>query len=460
MSRLIVVSNRLPALGKGVAAGGLAVALDAALKDKGGLWLGWSGKTSDAPGPAQVHTEGAVTYAALDLTAKDVSGYYDGISNSVLWPLCHYRADLLEYNRADMDRYMAVNGKFADALVPMLRPDDLVWVHDYHLIPLAEALRERGVQNRIGYFHHIPWPAHDLFRALPRARCFLQAMLAYDVVGLQTRADARNLREALDARRHDLEETIAPRGTRIGAYPISIDTAAFVARARRARDLPRIRELHQRFGPRDMVIGVDRLDYSKGLPERLRAFEQLLENHAGLHNRVSFLQITPASRSGIEGYDRIQQEVAERAGRLNASYGTLDWVPVRYINRAFSHSLLAGLYRLSKVGLVTPLRDGMNLVAKEYVAAQDPEDPGVLVLSQFAGAAAEMQGALIVNPHDVEEVATALARALTMPVEERRDRHAAMMRRLTAFPVAVWAKSYLADLEAAQRRVNPATDPG
>jgi trehalose 6-phosphate synthase len=184
LSRLIVVSNRLPALGKGVAAGGLAVALDAALKDKGGLWLGWSGKTSDAPGPAQVHTEGAVTYAALDLTAEDVAGYYDGISNSVLWPLCHYRADLLEYNRADMDRYMAVNGKFADALVPMLRPDDLVWVHDYHLIPLAEALRERGVQNRIGYFHHIPWPAHDLFRALPRARCFLQAMLAYDVVGL------------------------------------------------------------------------------------------------------------------------------------------------------------------------------------------------------------------------------------------------------------------------------------
>jgi len=211
-----------------------------------------------------------------------------------------------------------------------------------------------------------------------------------------------------------------------------------------------------------MVIGVDRLDYSKGLPERLRAIEQLLESHAGLHNRVSFLQITPASRSGIEGYDRIQQEVAERAGRLNASYGTLDWVPVRYINRAFSHSLLAGLYRLAKVGLVTPLRDGMNLVAKEYVAAQDPEDPGVLVLSQFAGAAAEMGAALIVNPYDVEDVANAMARALTMPVEERRDRHSAMMRRLEEYPVSVWARAFLHDLEpaTARRAVTVASDPG
>ncbi|HWL57036.1 MAG TPA: trehalose-6-phosphate synthase [Paracoccus sp. (in: a-proteobacteria)] len=462
MSRLVVVSNRLPALGKGVAAGGLAVALEAALKDKDGLWLGWSGKTSEEPGPPRLQVEGKVTYAALDLTPQDIAGYYEGISNSVLWPLCHYRPDLLEYTRADMDCYMAVNGKFADELVSMLRPDDLIWVHDYHLIPLAEALRKRGVENRIGYFHHIPWPAQDLFRALPRARSFLSAMLAYDVVGLQTRADARNLRDAVEAMRGTLEATTPPRGTRIGHYPISIDTAGFAARARRARDLPRIRDLYERFGPRDMVIGVDRLDYSKGLPERLRAIEQLLESHAGLHNRVSFLQITPASRSGIEGYDRIQQEVAERAGRLNASYGTLDWVPVRYINRAFSHSLLAGLYRLAKVGLVTPLRDGMNLVAKEYVAAQDPEDPGVLVLSQFAGAAAEMGAALIVNPYDVEDVANAMARALTMPVEERRDRHSAMMRRLEEYPVSVWARAFLHDLEpaTARRAVTVASDPG
>lgn len=463
LSRLVIVSNRLPALGKGVAAGGLAVALDAALNGNGGLWLGWSGQTAEVPGPVREHVEGPVTYAALDLTAGDIAGYYEGISNSVLWPLCHYRADLLEYTRRDMDRYLAVNAKFADALLPMLRPGDVIWVHDYHLIPLAAALRDRGVTNRIGYFHHIPWPAHDLFRALPRAKCFLASILAYDLVGLQTPADARNLRDALDAMRYDLEATTMPRGTRIGAYPISIDTASFAARARRAQDLPRIRELHKRFGPRDMVIGVDRLDYSKGLPERLRAIEQLLENHSGLHDKVSFLQITPASRSGIEGYDRIQQEVAERAGRLNATYGTLDWVPVRYINRAFSHSLLAGLYRLSKVGLVTPLRDGMNLVAKEYVAAQNPEDPGVLVLSQFAGAAAEMGAALIVNPHDVEDVANAMARALTMPVEERRDRHAALMRRLVAHPVSAWSRSFLNDLDASHRPHavrQPAAGPG
>lgn len=452
MSRLIIVSNRLPALGKGVAAGGLAVALEGALKAEGGLWLGWSGKTDDAPSDQpQMHQQGNVAYAALDLTPQDLAGYYDGISNSVLWPLCHYRADLLEYTRPAMDRYLAVNGRFADALVGLLQPDDLIWVHDYHLIPLAAALRQRGVQNRIGYFHHIPWPAQDLFRALPQSQRFLAAMLAYDVVGLQTAADARNLREALDAMRGQLETLAQPRGTRIGAYPISIDTPTFAQRARRAEHLPRIRELHQRFGPRDLVIGVDRLDYSKGLPERLRAIEHLLEHHAGLHNRVSFLQITPASRSGIDGYDRIQQEVAERAGRLNASYGTLDWVPVRYINRAFSHSLLSGLYRLSRVGMVTPLRDGMNLVAKEFVAAQNPEDPGVLVLSQFAGAAHELKDALIVNPHDVEHVSNALARALAMPLEERRARHARMMARLEAFPVSVWAQKFLADLRPVAR---------
>ena len=447
MSRLIVVSNRLPALGKGVAAGGLAVALEAALKTRGGLWLGWSGKTLDKPAKGvSLQDLGNVTYAAMDLSANEVSGYYEVISNSVLWPLCHYRPDLLEYTRTAMDLYLSVNGRFADELLDLLRPDDVIWVHDYHLIPLAQALRERGVQNRIGYFHHIPWPAQDLFRAMPKASKLLASMLAYDVIGLQTATDARNLRAALDAARPDLEASTTPRGTRIGTYPISIDTQGFSSRARRAENLPRIRELHQRFGPREMVIGVDRLDYSKGLPERLRAIEHLLENRAALHNRVSFLQITPASRSGIEGYDRIQQEVAERAGRLNASYGTLDWVPVRYINRAFSQSLLAGLYRLSKVGLVTPLRDGMNLVAKEYVAAQDPEDPGVLVLSQFAGAAAELDGALIVNPYDVADVSNAMARALDMPMDERRTRHASMMARLEAHPVAVWSETFLRDL--------------
>lgn len=446
MSRVVVVSNRLPARGKGVAAGGLAVAMEAALKDRGGLWLGWSGHVAEEPGPVTISQTGAVTFAAMDLSPAEVRGYYEGIANSVLWPLCHYRADLLDYTRDDMECYQQVNGRFADALVGLLRPDDVIWVHDYHLIPLAAALRRRGVANRIGYFHHIPWPAQDLFRALPRARQFLADMLAYDLVGLQTPTDARNLRYALEHAREQLESMTDPRGTRIAAYPISIDTAGFAARAARARELPRIRELHQRFGARDQVIGVDRLDYSKGLPERLRAFEYLLTTHPELHGKLGFMQITPASRGGIEGYERIGQEMAERSGRLNAAFGNLDWMPVRYVNRAFSQTLLAGLYRLSRVGLVTPLRDGMNLVAKEYVAAQDPNDPGVLILSQFAGAAAELSDALIVNPHDIEEVGEALVAALTMPVEERRARHAAMMRVLHANPIDAWSRAFLRDL--------------
>lgn len=455
MSRLVVVSNRLPARGKDVAAGGLAVALSAALKGGGGLWLGWSGNTTETPGPVAVSQTDGITYAALDLTEAEVKGYYEGISNSVLWPLCHYRADLLDYTRDDIECYRQVNGRFADALIGLLRPDDVIWVHDYHLIPLAAALRRHGVENRIGYFHHIPWPAQDLFRALPRSRQFLADMLAYDLVGLQTPTDARNLRDALEGARDRLAAMTLPRGTRIAAYPISIDTEGFAARAARARELPRIRDLHRRFGARDQVIGVDRLDYSKGLPERLRAFEHLLAAHRDLHGRLGYLQITPASRGGIEGYDRIRQEVAERSGRLNATYGNLEWTPVRYINRAFSQTLLAGLYRLSRVGLVTPLRDGMNLVAKEYVAAQDPLDPGVLIVSQFAGAAAELSQALIVNPHDIEEVADALATALNMSVQERRDRHAAMMQVLRANPIEAWSRAFLGDLAGRGRSDTP-----
>ncbi len=212
MSRVVVVSNRLPARGKGIAAGGLAVAMEAALKDRGGLWLGWSGQVAEKPGPLAISQVGAVTFAAMDLSPAEVRGYYEGIANSVLWPLCHYRADLLDYTRDDMECYQQVNARFADALVGLLRPDDLIWVHDYHLIPLAAALRRRGVTNRIGYFHHIPWPAQDLFRALPRARQFLADMLAYDLVGLQTPTDARNLRYALEHARARLEAMTDPRG--------------------------------------------------------------------------------------------------------------------------------------------------------------------------------------------------------------------------------------------------------
>lgn len=447
MSRLVVVSNRLPARDKGASAGGLTVAMDAALKTTGGLWLGWSGVAVENPSDEARHTtSGGVTYAALDLSPDEIKGYYDGVANSVLWPLCHYRADLMNYTRSDMEIYRAVNAKFARTLHAMLRPGDVIWVHDYHLIPLASALRAMGVENKIGYFHHIPWPAPDLFRALPRSRQFLSDMLSYDLVGLQTQADARNLRNAIEGARQHLETQAKPRGTVIAAFPISIETKAFAERARRAQNLPRIRELRERFGARDLVIGVDRLDYSKGLPERLRAIEHFLDTNPDMHGRVSMMQITPRSRSGIEGYDRISQEVAEGAGRLNAAYGTLEWLPVFYINRAFSQMLLAGLCRMARVGLVTPLRDGMNLVAKEYVAAQDPDDPGVLILSQFAGAASELTQALIVNPHDIEEVGQALVTALNMPLEERRARHAAMMQTLLGHPIAVWMQEFLGTL--------------
>jgi trehalose 6-phosphate synthase len=455
--RLVVVSNRVPLPSSSTspavpAAGGLAVALEAALKARGGLWFGWSGKTSEesaaAPQP-QCRSVGPLTYAVSDLSSKDIEQYYRGFANRTLWPICHYRLDLANLSECNAAAYFRVNELLARQLQKLLRPTDTIWVHDYHFIPMGRFLRQLGCKNRIGFFHHIPWPGPDVASALPAYQRILRCFGAYDVVGFQTEADTANFRDCIVAANAGRSANgdwceIDGRRMQVRAFPISIDSEAFAKEARAAEKSSTVKRMLASFEGRALIIGVDRLDYSKGLKQRMEAFATFLErSREAVRSRVTMLQITPKSRSEVPEYARMQRELEEEAGRINGKHGDVDWTPLRYINKSLSHSMLAGLYRMSRIGLVTPLRDGMNLVAKEYVAAQSPDNPGVLVLSQFAGAAQELKSALIVNPYDIEATAAAIARAFAMPLEERKDRWQGMMAALRANSVHDWASHFL-----------------
>ena len=455
MSRLVVVSNRVPVPDKsGTApAGGLAVALQAALEARGGVWLGWSGQScgEDAVGPLKTLRVGNIDYALTDLTERDLEEYYQGFANRVLWPICHYRLDLAEYGRREMAGYFRVNRFFANRLLPMIEEDDLIWIHDYHLIPLAAELRRQGVKNRIGFFLHIPWPAPDVFLAMPVHEEILTSLTAYDVVGFQTVHDRENFaaclaRHGLGIRLGETRFTVAERAFTAKPYPIGIETDEFSGLAKRAAETTLHKRMLQSLDGKDLIIGVDRLDYSKGITQRIDAFEKFLLRHPDSQRRVTLLQITPKSRSEVPEYEAMQRAVAEQAGRVNGALGTVDWVPIRYVNRSLRRPALAGLYRMAKLALVTPLRDGMNLVAKEYVAAQSEDDPGVLLLSRFAGAAQELKDAVLVNPYDVEGTADAIARSLVMPLEERRERFQGMIKALRANNVFTWCDTFLGDL--------------
>jgi trehalose 6-phosphate synthase len=454
MSRLVVVSNRVAPIDEGKQqAGGLAVAMAEAMQAAGGLWFGWSGEVAETPDPEpRVTTRDRLTYATLDLSQQDLDEYYNGFANSTLWPLFHYRLGLTSFSRRTYDGYRRVNARFADALLPLLHPDDRVWVHDYHLIPLGEELRRRGARQRTGFFLHTPFPAPELLVALPRHREIVRSLCAYDVVGFQTDHDVRAFANYTQIEGGGHAEPIGPEGCRIAAFgstvlvrsfPISIDTMALSSLAEANAKSETTERLVDSLVGRRLIIGVDRLDYSKGIPQRFEAFQQLLEDHPEYRGQVSFLQIAPPTRSDVPEYQQIRRELESLAGYVNGRFAEFDWVPIRYLNNGFGRTTLAGFYRAANVGFVTPLRDGMNLVAKEYVACQDPDDPGVLVLSRFAGAARELEAALIVNPFDIEGTAEALHRALSMPVEERRDRHADLMAVLTRNDIDAWRRAFV-----------------
>ncbi|MBR0683494.1 trehalose-6-phosphate synthase [Roseomonas eburnea] len=435
MARLVIVSNRVPpprAGRGGASAGGLAVALQSFVAP-GTLWFGWSGRVVDKPSgkPRVVEGQG-VSYATIDLGSDDYDRFYVGFANSSLWPLLHFRLGLMRYRREDFEGYLAVNAGFADVLLKMLRPDDMVWVHDYHLIPLAAAMRERGFTGRIGFFLHIPFVPASVLEALPPARDLLLALCAHDVVGFQTQT---HLSDFLDcARRFSgfaVEgQEVVTNGRRVRAIadPIGIDAQGFARVAARAAGTAYIQRVRESLLGRSLAISAERLDYSKGLPNRFEGFARLLARFPQHHRKISLLQIAARSREDVAEYQALRRELDRLAGDINGRFSQFDWMPLRYMTQTVARTKLAGLFRIAHIGLVTPLRDGMNLVAKEFVAAQDPADPGVLILSQFAGAAEELTHAVMVNPYDPDAIAEAMSTALEMSLEERQERHAVLRR--------------------------------
>src|SRR6516165_6534099 len=445
MSRLVVVSNRVLDLGKAARAGGVAVTLADIVRTHNALWFGWNGEIKPAAEVDTVGRKGRI--ATAPLSDIEYAGYYVGYANSVLWPVFHNRLDLAQFEARFFERFVDANRRLTGLLQPMLRPDDVIWVHDYHLIPFAAELRKRGVGNPIGFFLHIPFPPWQTFMAVPEHKELARALAAYDLIGLQTTADVANLINYIMSALHG---RIVPDGrvrlfdqlVSVASFPIGIDPTNF-AKAKRASDLVQARSSVSR------VVGVDRLDYTKGLPHKFKAFGRLLDKYPQYQRQVVLTQIAPPTRETVEAYSDIRHELESLAGSINGRLGELDWVPIHYIYRSMPRRRLGDIYRSSRICMVTPLRDGMNLIAKEYVAAQDAADPGVLILSQFAGAAEEMTEALIVNPYNIEETAEALRSALQMDLTERRARHDALLQGVYKHDAAAWSQLFLDHLKRA-----------
>ncbi|HWU26924.1 MAG TPA: trehalose-6-phosphate synthase [Rhizomicrobium sp.] len=451
MTRLVIVSNRVPLPRKGPQAGGLAVVLKDIVKP-GTLWFGWSGKTSSVDNEeAQIAVHGGISYATIDLAEETYKKFYVGMSNGTLWPMFHFRLNLIDFCRQNFEGYRKANERFAEALVKLLLPDDLIWVHDYHLIPLGAQLRALGVKNRIGFFLHVPFVPASVFAVMPRAESLLKDFCAYDIAGFQTETHRSDF---LDCVRRILEYRIDSKGAVSAPLrelatlvaPVGIEPEQFRRQAETSARGRNGQRLTESLAGRRLMIGADRLDYSKGLPNRFEAFNRLLSRFPEHRSRVNFLQIAAPSREDVAEYQALRPVLNRIAGEVNARHGAFDWVPLRYMSQGLARSTLAGFYRLSRVGVVTPFSDGMNLVAHEYLAAQDATDPGVLVLSQFAGSASYLNDALIVNPYDPDEIAEAMHQALVMGVLERQRRHARLTECLADLTASSYCSNFLAAL--------------
>ncbi|NMA96855.1 MAG: alpha,alpha-trehalose-phosphate synthase [Phyllobacteriaceae bacterium] len=446
MSRIVIVSNRTPA--KGPAAGGLAVALRKVLDEREGFWFGWSGKLAEEPSrEARLEDIEGLKVAQIDLTRADHHAYYAGFSNSILWPSFHLRLDLATIEGHWYEGYRRVNQQFARALLPLLKPDDIIWVHDYHLIPLAAELRALGARNRIGFYLHIPFPTADALYAIPHHEDLMRDLSRYDLVGMQARRDVAAFNEFVDQTAPNVfgssNKPFDFSRTEIDAFPIGSEPDAFARLAVSPAAIKMVNRMKRALGDQALVLGVDRLDYSKGLPQRVEAYEKLLTNDARFRRNVHLLQVAPPSRDSIKEYQETSDALDAICGRVMGQFAEPDWQPLTYVKRAYGQPSLAGLYRLARVGLVTPLRDGMNLVAHEFIGSQNPEDPGVLVLSRFAGAAEIFSEALLVNPFDTDETAEAIRMALDMPLDERIQRWQALMKAAQRHNVIDWAVSFL-----------------
>jgi len=458
MSRIVVVSNRVQVPAEGEAkAGGLAVALDGLMAQRGGLWFGWSGEVSDeirrkvSMRTLTAGGGGSMQFATIDLTREEHERYYNDFSNATLWPLLHSMPEKMSFDRRSALVYRQTNARMTDVLVPLLRPTDLIWVHDYHLMAMPALLRERGIKSPIGFFLHVPFPSADLLASVPEAGGLIRDLLAADLLGFQTANDQENFataafRLAGATRLSAGSLQLAGRRIRLGVFPVEINAREFAATAETAWRSNATELVRSSLQGQHLILGIDRLDPTKGLLQRLSGYRRLLETRPHWRRDVLLLQIAAASRTDVLAYQDLRHALDTEAGAINSEWGEPDWTPARIIARAGARDTIAGYMRESRVGLVTPLRDGMNLVAKEYIAAQDPQDPGVLVLSKFAGAAHQLGSALLVNPHDPDELADAMDRALTMPLIERMERWQLAWQAIDGATPAQWGRLFLASL--------------
>jgi trehalose 6-phosphate synthase len=455
---LVVVSNRVS---RGKAnepmTGGLAAALLPVVEKSGAIWVGSSGRLRNSAQMepiVEVEQLGAGALALLDLPAAHYAGYYEGFANSALWPALHSRSDLIRVSHDDYHSYREVNAFVARALLRFQKPDTLFWVQDYHFLSLGAELRGLDVKSPLGFFLHTPWPSRSMMENVPNHSELVEAMLAYNLIGFQTAEDCENfvacVRADLGLKVRDGMVKSRHGRTRLAVFPIGIDADKFAQAAAKAASHPDVSRLRRSLHGEKLAIGVDRLDYSKGLVNRINAFDRMWTMNPGLLRGASLLQIATPSRESIEAYGTLQSEVARLVSEVNGRHGEVDWTPIRYLNKGYGQGVLAGLYRAAQVGVVTPLHDGMNLVAKEYVAAQSPVDPGVLVLSKFAGAADELDTALLVNPHDIDGMARTIAMALSMPLQERRMRYEAMMAKLHRHSIQQWFADFVETLQDAE----------
>ncbi|RTQ48618.1 bifunctional alpha,alpha-trehalose-phosphate synthase (UDP-forming)/trehalose-phosphatase [Hymenobacter gummosus] len=457
MSRTIIVSNRLPTkvsrnaegeLQFSPSEGGLATGLGSIYRRGENVWVGWPGQYLDTPEDEQRVTEQLTAdhMQPVFLTEQEIKDFYEGFSNETLWPTFHYFAQYAQFEPHTWEAYEAVNRKFCEVVAALAGPEDTIWVHDYQLLPLPGMLRERLPEATIGFFLHIPFPSYELFRAVPWREQLLRGMLGADLIGFHTYGYVRHFLSATErllnlSRRDGLVET-GSRAVLVDAFPMGIDYDKYaeIAASEEARRLEH--EYREALQGQQVVLSIDRLDYTKGIAQRLRAFELLLKRYPDLHNRVTLLMLVVPSRDQVAQYQALKEEIDELVGRINGQYRTINWSPIQYFYRSYPIEELSALYRLADVALVTPMRDGMNLVAKEFIASK-LDQRGVLVLSERAGAARELSDALIINPTDTEQVADTLYQALAMPEDEQQQRMQGLQALVKRYNIHAWVELFM-----------------
>ncbi|WP_231502112.1 alpha,alpha-trehalose-phosphate synthase (UDP-forming) [Paracidovorax avenae] len=453
--RLVVISNRMVDPSK-PAAGGVAVALADTMHDNEGLWMGWSGNIGGRPGTPQIkkQTFGKSTLVGMDLSRTQFNNYYSGFYNSVLWPVMQNSAQWADIRPGQYGVYKQVNKIFASQLAPLLKENDVLWVHDCHLIPLAEELRKLGCRQRIGFFNHSPFPSPEVFKKIPQHKDLMQALFAYDLVGMQIPRDVNHLRDYVREERvgeavGDKELKAFGRQTQLQHFPIGIDFQNLMELKPDADSdwiLDQVKS--EKDQGRMLMVGVERLDYAKGIPDRLSALGDLLDSRPDLAEKVTFVQIGAPSRQNVPAYAQLARNTRKLVDDINKRHGTSSWQPILYIDKSVKRNALPEIYRMSRVGVVTSVADGMNLVSKEYVATQNVQDPGVLVLSEGAGASHQLKDAILVPPSDRPAITQAYEAALSMGLEERKERHSRLLDNVKTEDLAKWRTDYLTALHS------------